>query len=267
MEKYRAIPSGYMTVGEIAKKMGVTVRTLQHYDKEKLLCPSAESEGGRRLYTDKDVIKLHQILSLKSLGFSLEDIRERLIPLDNPKEVVEVLDKQAIAIQKKIEELSEALSEIEKLKIEVRQMQSVDFKKYADIITNLQMKNEFYYLIKRFDEKTMNHIRNRFDWESGQAFIAKYNRIVDKIIRLQKERISCDSARAQKLAEEYWETIMEFTNGDMSILSNLIEVGNSFGESADEQEQRYAEANAYIEPALEIYFTKKGVNPYEEKTK
>ena len=34
MAKYRAIPDGYMTVGEAAKKMGITVRTLQYYDKE-----------------------------------------------------------------------------------------------------------------------------------------------------------------------------------------------------------------------------------------
>ena len=79
MAKYRAIPQGFMTVGEVAKKMGVTVRTLQYYDKEGLLSPSAESEGGRRLYTDKDLITLHQIISLKSLGFSLDDIKERLI--------------------------------------------------------------------------------------------------------------------------------------------------------------------------------------------
>ena len=37
MTKYRAIPQGFMTVGEVAKKMGVTVRTLQYYDKEGLL--------------------------------------------------------------------------------------------------------------------------------------------------------------------------------------------------------------------------------------
>ena len=60
MDKYRAIPEGYMTVGEVAKKMGVTVRTLQYYDREGLFSPSAISEGGRRLYTDKDIIKLHQ---------------------------------------------------------------------------------------------------------------------------------------------------------------------------------------------------------------
>ena len=131
MAKYAAIPQGYMTVGEAAKKMGVTVRTLQYYDKEGLLSPSAESSGGRRLYTDKDFVKLHQILSLKSLGFSLEDIKKRLISLDTPADVAEALTKQADEIRCKIEQLSETLTAIEQLKAEVLQMQSVDFKKYA----------------------------------------------------------------------------------------------------------------------------------------
>lgn len=54
MGKHRAITKGHMTVGEVAKKMGITVRTLQYYDKEALLCLSAKSKGGRRLHTDED---------------------------------------------------------------------------------------------------------------------------------------------------------------------------------------------------------------------
>ena len=69
MAKYRAIPQGFMTVGEAAKKIGVTVRTLQYYDKKGLLSPSAESEGGRRLYTDKDLVTLHQIFEITGVFF------------------------------------------------------------------------------------------------------------------------------------------------------------------------------------------------------
>ena len=101
MNKKKAIPENFMTVGELAKKMGTTVRTLQYYDKEGLLSPTTESEGGRRLYTHKDMIKLHQILSLKSLGFSLADIKNKLISLDTPEEVATVLNEQALDIQKK----------------------------------------------------------------------------------------------------------------------------------------------------------------------
>ena len=107
MNKNRAIPKGYMTVGELAKKMGTTVRTLQYYDNEGLLSPSSESEGGRRLYTDKDMVKLHQILSLKSLGFSLDDIKNRLVSLESPEAIADVLTEQAAAIRGKINSLKE----------------------------------------------------------------------------------------------------------------------------------------------------------------
>ena len=180
----RALPDGFMTVGKLAERMGVTVRTLQYYDREGLLSPTAESGGGRRLYTDKDMIQLHQILSLKSLGFSLDDIKNRLAPLDTPADVADALAAQAAAVREKIAVLTESLTAIETLRAEVLQMQTVDFKKYADIIVNLQMKNEFYWLIKHFDERTLDHIRSRFDKESGRAMLETFNRLQDEALRL-----------------------------------------------------------------------------------
>ena len=105
MTKYRVIPEGFMTVGQLAKKIGITIRTLQYYDKEGLAFPSAESDGGRRLYTDKDLVKLHQILSFKSLDFSLKDIKVRLISLKTPDDVAKALTEQADVLRKKIEQL------------------------------------------------------------------------------------------------------------------------------------------------------------------
>ena len=224
MEKHKAIPHGYMTVGEVAKKMDVTVRTLQHYDREGLLSPSAISEGGRRLYTNKDIVKLHQILSLKHLGFSLDDIKNRLMPLDTPNEIAAVLEQQATAVQRKIDSLSESLRELEALRAEVLQMQSVDFKKYADIIVNLQMKNDYYWLIKHFDDQTLDHIRSHFDKDSGKAFMDTFVQLQDEAIRLQNAGIPTDSDEAQRFAKAYWNMITEFTGGDMSMLSKLMEL-------------------------------------------
>ncbi len=189
MAQYKAIPQGFMTVGEAAKKIGVTVRTLQYYDKKGLLSPSAESEGGRRLYTDKDLVTLHQIISLKSLGFSLNDIKQRLISLETPADVTNALTEQADDIRQKVEQLKASLNAIEQLKAEVLQMQTVNFTKDADIIINLQMKNDFYYLIKRFDDDTLDHIRSQFDKESGLDFMDRFNRLSDEIIQLQKANI------------------------------------------------------------------------------
>ncbi|WP_285823811.1 MerR family transcriptional regulator [Schaedlerella arabinosiphila] len=263
MAKHRAIPLGFMTVGEAAKKIGVTVRTLQYYDKEGLLSPSAESEGGRRLYTDKDLVMLHQIVSLKSLGFSLDDIKGRLISLETPADVAAALTEQADSIREKIEQLTASLTAIEQLKEEVLQMQTVNFKKYADIIVNLQMKNNSYYLIKRFDDDTLDHIRNRFDKESGLNFIDKLNRLSDEIIELQKAGVSPESEKCQRIVKEYWGLITEFTNGDMSMLQKLMEIGN-IDTAANAWEERQKIVNGYLEPALQIYFSRLGENPFEE---
>lgn len=263
MAKHRAIPLGFMTVGEVAKKIGVTVRTLQYYDKEGLLSPSAESEGGRRLYTDKDLVTLHQIISLKSLGFSLDDIKQRLISLETPTDVANALTEQADDIRRKIEQLTASLTAIEQLKAEVLQMQTVNFKKYADIIVNLQMKNGLYYLIKRFDDDTLDHIRNQFDKESGLNFMDRFNRLSDEIVQLQKESVPPENEKCQQVVKEYWALIMEFTNGDMSMLPKLMEIGN-IDTATNAWEERQKIVNDYLEPALQVYFSKLGVNPFEE---
>lgn len=256
----RAIPKGYMTVGQLAKKMGVSVRTLQYYDKEGFFSPSSVSEGGRRLYTDKDLIKLYQILSLKHLGFSLEAIKNRIISLDTPADVADALAEQAAVIKNEIQNLSQAYDEIKMLREEVLQMQSVDFKKYADILANIQIKNEFYWLIKYFDEPMLDHIRKHFDKESSLEFMQRFKQLLDDIYTLQKEKIPSDSEAAQALAKSFWEMIMEFIDGDLSMLPKIMDF-TKVDTNGNQWEKKQAIINAYIGEALDIYFAKSGVIP------
>lgn len=263
MEKYKAIPQGYMTVGEIAKKTGVTVRTMQYYDKEGVLTPSAESEGGHRLYTDKEVIQLYQILVMKSLGFSLADIKNRLTSLETPSDVAGALTQQAAVMREKIEDLTQSLLEIERLKEEVVQMQTVNFKKYADIVVNLRLKNEFYWMIKNFDDKTLDHLRGRFTPDSCQDMIASYTRLLDEAVEFQNEGVPPDSERGQKFAREFWNMLMEFTGGNMELLSKLMEAG-SFEGPDNQWKEKQEVSNQFIEQALGAYFTALDYNPMGE---
>lgn len=262
MNKKKAKLENFMTVGELAKKMGTTVRTLQYYDKEGLLSPTTESEGGRRLYTHKDMIKLHQILSLKSLGFSLDDIKNKLISLDTPEEVATILNEQSLAIKQKIKQLTEAVTAIETLKNEVLQMQVVDFKRYADIIVNLQMNNEYYWLIKHFDDTTLEHIRTRFDKESGMDFIQRFNQLNDRILKLKEKNVAPEDRRTQALAKEFWDMVVEFTNGDMSMLPTLMKFDHLM-DGNNEWLERQKLVNEYLQPALELYFQSVGINAFE----
>lgn len=263
MTKNKAMPLEFMTVGEAAKKLGVSVRTLQYYDKEGLLSPSARSAGGRRLYTYEDLIALYQIISFKSLGFSLDDIKRRLISSETPADAAAALTELADGIREKIERLTASLTSVERLKEEVLQMQTVDLKKYADIIVNLQIKNDSYYLIKRFDADTLDYIRARFDKESGLDFIDRFNRLCDKISELQKGNVPAESEKCQTIIKEYWNLITEFTNGDMSLLPKLTEYGD-IDIPANAWEERQKTINDYLERALQFYFSKLGENPFEE---
>ena len=66
---------GFYSSGEFAKKANVTVRTIRYYDKQNILKPSYVTDTGVRFYTDSDFTRLQQILLLKYLGFSLDDIK------------------------------------------------------------------------------------------------------------------------------------------------------------------------------------------------
>ena len=65
-------------VGEFAALTGVSIRTLHHYDRIGLVHPSAHSEAGYRLYSERDLLGLQQVLTLRYLGFSLSQIGELL---------------------------------------------------------------------------------------------------------------------------------------------------------------------------------------------
>ncbi|MCZ7543136.1 MAG: MerR family transcriptional regulator [Anaerolineae bacterium] len=65
-------------IAAFAKLAGVTVRTLHHYDRMGLLTPSSSTEAGYRLYTQRDLLRLQQILTLKWMGFALKQIKALL---------------------------------------------------------------------------------------------------------------------------------------------------------------------------------------------
>lgn len=250
-----------LTVGELAKKMDITVRTLQYYDKEDVLKPSGRSEGGKRLYTKKDMVKLHQILSMKFLGFSLDEIKRNLISLDTPQEVIEILGKQKEAVKKQMDNLTEALSAIEALQNEVSQMQEVDFSKYADIITLLRMKNEGYWVVKWFDEKLMTHIKDKFtlDPSIGITLYTQWNRMCDEIVAFKEQGVTPESEKGQETAREWWELVLQFTGGDMSILPDLIKFNRSKEKWNIDLQRKQQIVDEFVGKALKLYFQNQGI--------
>jgi DNA-binding transcriptional MerR regulator len=83
-------------IGEVAELIGLSLRTIRHYEEVGVVVPSGRSAGGFRLYTDLDVERLRKVMGMKPIGFTLEEIRdvvELLDLLDGGDTGPEVLDR------------------------------------------------------------------------------------------------------------------------------------------------------------------------------
>lgn len=90
------------TVGELARRAGLTVRTLHHYEELGLLHPSGRSEAGYRRYGEADVLRLHRVLALRDAGLALKDIAPQLDGETSPP-LATVLQTQIEQIEAQIE--------------------------------------------------------------------------------------------------------------------------------------------------------------------
>lgn len=97
--------NGYYSSGEFARKANVTLRTIRYYDKKNLLKPTHLSESGARFYTEQDFVRLQQILLLKYLGFTLDDIKEMTISDMEPHFMLDSLHIQLRLVQEQKEQM------------------------------------------------------------------------------------------------------------------------------------------------------------------
>jgi ubiquinone/menaquinone biosynthesis C-methylase UbiE/DNA-binding transcriptional MerR regulator len=145
----------YYKTGEFAKMANLSIRTIRYYDKIGLLKPSLIADNGYRLYTDKDFIKLQKILSLKYLGFSLDDIFSMTVN-DSYLTLQESLILQKKMIDQKIEHLQNIKESLEQTELFINNSQAVDWKK---ILENIQFNTMEKDLIEQYKNSANIDIR------------------------------------------------------------------------------------------------------------
>lgn len=96
----------HWTTGQAADKLGLSVRTIRYYDQIKLVSPEHKGPGGRRLYTEDDMLRLEKITLLKSLSLPLNDI-ERLLDELSIRQILEAHHKQ---LQEQLEHTQNSLN-------------------------------------------------------------------------------------------------------------------------------------------------------------
>lgn len=121
------------TTGEIAKLCNVTVRTVQYYDNKGILIPSSLTEGGRRIYNDDDVKRLHLICYLRNIGLSIKNISEILSAENSNNVITTLLDEQSNQLTEEIDERKKQLKEISQIKSEMKAWSDFSIETFNDI--------------------------------------------------------------------------------------------------------------------------------------
>ena len=115
MRKDHITGKSFYTSGEFAHKAHVSLRTVRYYDKIGLLHPSVVTEGGARLYSDHDFVRLEQILLFKYLGFSLDEIKEMTFASQDAQYLINSLRIQRKLVQERMEEMQEVSTAIDQM--------------------------------------------------------------------------------------------------------------------------------------------------------
>lgn len=130
----------YYSIGAFAKLTSTTVRTLHFYDQKGLLKPSGYNDQGHRTYTDDDLFRLHQILTLKYLDYSLEEIAKYLE--QDSKDFKTSLERQYELLLQKQQHIQRVVGSVERVKAIVKDNDTMDPALIMLLIHSIQHEEE-----------------------------------------------------------------------------------------------------------------------------
>jgi methyltransferase (TIGR00027 family) len=199
-----------LKVGDLAKRAGLTVRTLHHYDSIGLLSPSARSDSGFRLYNQADVIQLHRIQALKQFGCSLADIRAFLAEpgaslMDIVTRQMSVLDEQvrrAQTLRDRLSRLREQLSRGEETGI-------------TDWLTILELMTMYEKHLSKEELATLHSNKAAGNREDG------WSQLVPLVQGGIDRGLSPESGEARELAWRWMRLLKDTTGNDATLAMKL----------------------------------------------
>jgi DNA-binding transcriptional MerR regulator len=205
-----------LKVGQLARRTGLTVRTLHHYDEIGLLRPGRRTKAGHRVYGDEEVRRLQQIASLRHLGLSLDEVRSCLARPDHSLD--RVLELQLERIEAEIERHTRMRDLIRALRerLESKEGASVEeFTRAIEVTLNFSK----YYTPEQMDQLTVRRA------EVGEERIQQVQRAWGDLFTAYGEAMSEGldpaSPTVKELARRSAALIAEFTGGDPGIQASL----------------------------------------------
>jgi len=236
---------GYL-IREFAQLTRVTVRTLHYYDQIGLLRPSFERANGYRVYTDADLLKLQQIVTLKFMGFSLEEIK-RLLE-SKGYEAVKALKVQSAAVKDEIARLREASRAIDQVLARLEKDGRVPRQKLIKIMEVIRMGEDVkkgwqnkFFSIK--DMAEFAEIGKKYTPEDMVAYQDRWAALIAEV----KSKLELDPAspEAQDLGRR-WSTLLNEAYGGHPELKAKIAKAYQSGAVPQEHNMIAPEVWAFI---------------------
>lgn len=198
-----------LTVGELARRSGLTVRTLHHYDAIGLLSPSLRSDAGYRLYDRANIERLHRIQALRQLGLSLADIGKALSGTELP--LAELIDRQIAQLDRELAQATHLRQRLRQLRRQLQAGQSPDLAEWLDTLEMMTM-YEKYFSPDELKQLPLHHNPDaQVEWG---ALISDVQAAMDR-------HATPGDADAQRLALRWMEMIQRDTGNNPDFLMRL----------------------------------------------
>jgi DNA-binding transcriptional MerR regulator len=208
-------------IREFAALAGVTVRTLHHYDRLGLLRPSARSAGGYRLYRDRDLARLEQIVVLKFLGLPLRQIG-RLLRRESS--LRDALRTQQRVLAEKRRRLGAAIDAIAAAERRLAADGEPDWRLFTAIVREIEMQNDSAWTARYYSPQARARVEARKPiWSPAlQAEVGlKWSALLVDVEKAIADGEDPAGARARALAARWRALVDGFTGGDPEIQKGL----------------------------------------------
>ncbi|UVE65419.1 MerR family transcriptional regulator [Burkholderia pyrrocinia] len=199
-----------LKVGELAKRSGLTVRTLHHYHAIGLLTPSARADNGYRLYDRHDIARLHQIQALRRFGLSLTEIGDYLNQPGTP--LVDLVAKQIALLDRQLAQTAQLRERLVHLHA---QLAAGTEPELADWLTTLELMTVYD---KYFSEEELARMPM---YRKSQAGDAEWIALVGDVRALHDAGVPPEDERVRSLAGRWMTLLVRDTNNDPRLLAKL----------------------------------------------
>ena len=209
-------------VSEFAEKAGVTVRTLHHYDRLGLLSPAHRTEGGYRLYGERDFARLQQIVTLKFIGLPLKQIKALLDGGD--LDLKSTLRLQRRLLLEKRAQVDAAIQAIQEAENSLHSGAAPSLAALKKIIEVMERQNSMEWTKKYYSEEAQAKIAERgrmFTPEMLSRVEQDWKALLGEVEAAIAGNLDPASPQARSLAERWTELLRGFTGGDAGVQQGL----------------------------------------------